>query len=93
MGEDKTGVIKSPPPAQAVQSLSDTTPMLPLAIQPNIIRQSTEKQKEIVMKVFGNPRKVSYIYILKYIRITLHVLILLLRVINLLFGTNNLFNL
>lgn len=45
------------------------------------------------MKVFENLRKVSYIYILKYIRIALHVLILLLRVINLLLGTNNLFNL
>lgn len=37
MGEDKTGVIKNPPPAQAVQSLSDTTLMLPLAIAPNFL--------------------------------------------------------
>lgn len=45
------------------------------------------------MKELENPRKVSYICILKCIRLASNVLSLLLKVINLLVGMNNLFNL
>ena len=45
------------------------------------------------MKEFGNPRKVSYLRLLTYIKIALQVLSLLVKVIKLVLETNILFNL